>query len=108
MECIAAFGLCGLVFIGISIPLVLEKIPPNPWYGFRVSKTMSNKEIWYKANKYMGKDFILLGSIMIVYNVMLVLFQPAFICDEPVINLVLLTGGTAIVIIRSFLYLRKL
>ena len=98
----------GLLFIGISLPLIFEKMPPNDFYGFRTPKTFSSKEIWYKANKYMGKQFIWLGSIMIVYNIVLILFKTAMMCYEPVINLILLTGGTAVVGIRSFLYLRKL
>ena len=53
----------GLLWIGISIPLIYEKIGPNQLYGFRTRKTLSNKEIWYKTNKYMGKDFIVLGCV---------------------------------------------
>ncbi len=101
------FGLCGLVFIGISIPLVFEKIPPNSWYGFRVPKTLSNREIWYKANKFMGKDFILLGGILFIYNLAVFALKPAFASSNS-INMILLIGGTGVVIIRSLLYLRQL
>lgn len=102
------FLFTGLVFIGISIPLLYEKIKPNNWYGFRTRKTFSNEEIWYKANKYMGKDFIILGCLMVLYNLVLfvlpidILF---FVCPG---NLIISVAGISIVIVRSFLYLRKL
>ena len=102
------FGFCGLLFVAISIPLVFEKIPPNNWYGFRVPKTYSDKAIWYKANRYMGKDLVWLGSIMILFNLAVFVLKPAFVAYEPLINLTLLTGGTIVVIIRSFIYLHKL
>ncbi|MEP7336610.1 MAG: hypothetical protein ABI977_02505 [Acidobacteriota bacterium] len=36
----------GVVFILIGIPTILEMIPPNRWYGFRVAKTFSDERIW--------------------------------------------------------------
>jgi uncharacterized membrane protein len=38
----------------ISIPLVLDSIPPNGIYGFRTSLTLSDPEIWYPANRFLG------------------------------------------------------
>ena len=98
----------GLLWIGISIPLLYEKIGPNQWYGFRTRKTLSDKEIWYKANKYMGKDFVILGSIQILYNLILIVLPTnilPFLCAG---NMLILVGGVAIILIRSLLYLRKL
>lgn len=50
-----------LFLIGLSIPLVLQKIPPNGWYGFRTEKTLSDPSIWYSANKLGGKYFLVVG-----------------------------------------------
>ncbi|WP_330485092.1 hypothetical protein [Tumidithrix elongata] len=27
----------GLLYVGLSLPLIAEKIKPNNWYGFRVA-----------------------------------------------------------------------
>jgi hypothetical protein len=29
----------------LSIPMVLQKVKPNRWYGFRTPKTLSNEKI---------------------------------------------------------------
>ena len=36
----------------ISVPLILGKVGPNPWYGFRVKKTLDDPVAWYAANRY--------------------------------------------------------
>lgn len=98
----------GLLWIGISIPLLYEKIGPNWWYGFRTRKTLSNKKIWYKANKYMAKDFIILGCVQVFYNLVLIVLPInilPFLCAG---NMLILIGGVATILIRSLLYLRKL
>lgn len=56
----------GIVFIVISIPAILEKVPPNRWYGFRVAKTLSDERIWYAANRVMGIDLLVAGLAIIL------------------------------------------
>lgn len=102
------FVLLGLLWILISLPLLFDKIAPNQFYGFRTRKMLSNKEIWYKANKYMAKDFIALGIIEIIYNVFLVVFNPAILKYEPTGNMLILMVGVAVIVIRGLLYLKKL
>ena len=108
LVCLIAVG---LLLIGISIPLLYGKIGPNWFYGFKTRKTVSNREIWYKANKYMAKDFIKLGSLMILYNLVLLILSILRIgitIAIPVSSLVLFVGGSVIVAVRGLLYLRKL
>jgi hypothetical protein len=40
----------GPVLIVLSIPLMLRWVPPNRFYGFRVTATCSNRSVWYDAN----------------------------------------------------------
>jgi formate hydrogenlyase subunit 3/multisubunit Na+/H+ antiporter MnhD subunit len=56
--------MAGAIFILIGIPPILEKIPPNPWYGFRVAKTFSDERIWYAANRVMGYDMLIAGLVI--------------------------------------------
>lgn len=55
-------------FIVISIPLILEKIRPNKFYGIRLKKTLSNDKIWYKANKHCGWCFLITGIVLLVFR----------------------------------------
>jgi uncharacterized membrane protein len=61
---IVALGLAGLVFIAIGIPLAVERVPPNHWYGFRTAKTFSNQTIRYAANRVAGIDLIIAGVVV--------------------------------------------
>lgn len=69
------FVLIGLFFVILSIPLILEKIPPNGLYGFRTEKTRSDPKIWYKANKDLGNKLVFVGIITIICNVILFLIS---------------------------------
>ena len=59
------FALIGAVFIGLGVPLLQERVPPNPWYGFRTPKTCSDEKIWYAANYVCGRDLIIAGAIVV-------------------------------------------
>ena len=52
-----------VVQIAASVPLAQGRIPPNGWYGFRTSKTLSSSELWYRANRLGGRYFIIAGLI---------------------------------------------
>lgn len=64
-------GLGAFCVVG-SIPFVLKKVRPNGWIGVRTSKTLSNDELWYKANRYAGWNYLVLGLILMA--------TPAGIC----------------------------
>ena len=103
------FLFTGLLFIGISIPLVMEKIKPNQLYGFRTPKTLTDERVWYKANKYMGKDFVIFGFFIILYNLAVLILPKNFLSYLLFPgNIIILIAGTALVLIRSLLYLKKL
>jgi hypothetical protein len=55
--------LLAILTIAISVPLVLEKVPPNRLYGSRTPKTLSNSDIWYEAN-YKGGITLLVASLI--------------------------------------------
>ncbi len=43
------------VFVLISIPLILRKVPRNVLYGFRTRTTLSDDFVWYEANAHFGR-----------------------------------------------------
>jgi len=102
----------GTLFVLISVPLLYNTIGPNWAYGFRTRKTLSNPEIWYKANNYMTKELIaagiaivLLSIIMMAVHIKITMFTP-----EQAVGLFLMVLGVplAIAIVRSTWYLKRL
>jgi len=57
------FFVPAVIILVASIPLILGFIPKNRVYGIRTLKTMSNDDIWYKANRFGGWAFFLSGVI---------------------------------------------
>lgn len=60
------------LMIALALPMVLGKIPPNRYYGFRTRKTLSNSEIWYRANRGAGIDLIIASLASLLASAMLV------------------------------------
>ena len=106
------FFFTGLLFVGLAIPLILKKIGPNQLYGWRTPKAFSSDEIWYEINRYSGRDMLVLGVVQIIFNIGLLIFADSlgnlmYWLLVPG-NLLILVGGTAVMMIRGVLYLRKL
>lgn len=55
------FAVVGLLFIGLSIPLVLGRVPPNPFYGCRTTKTLADSKPGMKRTAFPDKDFLIAG-----------------------------------------------
>ena len=68
------FAVVGLALIGMSIPLIMRKVPPNAFYGCRTRKTLSDPKIWYEANHISGKDFCISGAIVFLASMLMLLF----------------------------------
>ena len=100
----------GPLFVLTAIPLILNKIPPNSWYGVRTEKTCKpgNEEIWYKANKYGGQQLLIAGLIFTFCIVLLLTLEEKI----PIVVEVIFfcTGFVAVFValIRTLLYLKKL
>ena len=61
------FGIPILSII-VAIPLAMQKVPPNLWYGFRTRKTLSDRSIWYRANYLGGVNMLYAGIIALAIN----------------------------------------
>ncbi|MFA5323376.1 MAG: SdpI family protein [Smithella sp.] len=61
---------CDAVFAIIAIPLILRKVPRNVIYGFRVKATLENDFVWYEANAYFGRLFLIssfISALLIIF-----------------------------------------
>ncbi len=75
MQLLLIMFICtGLLLAGLSVPMILGRIPPNGLYGFRVKKTMERPEIWYPVNRYSGKWLLGTGLCLVVASVILAQF----------------------------------
>ena len=112
MESVAVLVICwffaGLLITAVSIPLVLGKIPPNRLYGVRTRKTLSNNEVWYKANKYTGKDFLICGLVVSAGALVLWMFKAKLSFSAVSwIGTALLMVPLLVVVVRALSYLKK-
>ena len=64
----------GILFILISLPLINEKIPKNPIYGFRIRKALSSDENWYKINAYGGRQLFKWSCLLVGIGILDFLF----------------------------------
>ena len=69
------FIIVGVIYIGLGIPLLLGRIPPNAWYGCRTQKTLSSEEIWYPVNRVTGRYLIISGVAVILSAFVVFIFR---------------------------------
>jgi uncharacterized membrane protein len=81
------FTIVGLLFIGLSIPLILGGVPPNHFYGCRTARTLSNPKIWYEVNRICGKDFLISGVLVLAASLVTLVFGQGANPDHVVITL---------------------
>ena len=98
----------GLLFIGISLPLILEKVPPNGWYGFRVAKTFSNERIWYGANRAAGYNLFWAGVAIAISSLITGLVHRIGSLTANIINLTVFIIAIVVAFAHSFLTLNRL
>lgn len=98
----------GGLLIVLALPMLRDKVPPNPWYGFRVPSTLSDPVVWYKANRYMARWLLATGVITVVASIA-IYFVPGLTVDAYA-WLVLAAFGVPflVMIVASFRYLRQL
>jgi uncharacterized membrane protein len=61
----------GMVLVLLSIPLVMRRVPPNHFYGFRVPAVFRDRTVWYDVNAAAGWEFIALGALMVTLEFVL-------------------------------------
>lgn len=83
-----SFALVGLLFVGLSIPLIQQRVPPNRFYGFRTPKTLSDSKIWYEANRLSGYDVLLAGVLITISSITLFGIAQTWKPEHVVITLV--------------------
>ena len=98
-----------VLFIGLCVPLILQKVPPNPFYGIRLRKTLENADIWYKANRFGGALIIIAACLSLAAFGFLYFDKDAFSFDAlNTIALLSFLGPLAGALILSIGYVKRL
>jgi hypothetical protein len=98
----------GAVLIGISIPLILGRVGPNRWYGFRVRRTLQDARVWYAVNAYSARWLLGVGAAEVIAATVLYLVP-----DLDVAAYALIVGGVTVAalilgLIQSFRCLHRI
>ena len=82
---------CGLLFIGINIPLYKGSIKMNYWYGFRIGKAFDSEQNWYDINKYGAKRLMIWSVPIIITGIIYLFLSPRVVRITHVIPLIIFT-----------------
>lgn len=58
----------GLLLVGISVPLILRKIPKNHFYGVRFPQSYKSDKHWYLINQRGGWALLICGVLTALYG----------------------------------------
>lgn len=99
------FTISGAVLAGISVPLILKKVGPNPWYGFRVPATLGDPEVWYPVNAYSARRLFLVGISGALSAVVLYFIPDIDVSTYALACAGVTIGGLIVALIQSFRFL---
>ena len=86
--------------------MIMGKVPPNHWYGFRVRRTLEDPDTWYPANVYAGKLLLVCGLVVLVATLILPRLMPDLTSDNLAILMsVVLLGGVLVMVLLSWRYI---
>jgi hypothetical protein len=97
----------GCLLAILSIPLILQRIGPNPWYGFRVRKALDDPAVWYSVNAYAAKRLLAVGLVSSLAAVLLFFVPDLDLTTYALACAGVTLGGLLVTLIQSFVYLRS-
>ena len=100
--------IAGVLLIALAIPTILKRIPPNPFYGFRVQQTLDSPELWYKVNEYAGKRLLIVGIATVIVALGLYFIPGITIDIYASICAVIILGLLGIFIIQIIRYMNSI
>jgi hypothetical protein len=99
----------GCVLCLISLPLLFGMIGPNPWYGFRVKRTLDDPAVWYPVNR-LGAVWMMAAAVllMVVAFAGYAFFPTMSVTAYALTCLGAVVVGLGVGVTRTIFYLRKL
>ena len=103
------FLVSGGLLVGLSVPLMRGWVGPNAIYGFRVRRTLENREIWFAANRYAARWMAGAGVALIATAVGLYITARGMsVAMYAVTCGAVLLGVVGLGMMKSFAYLKRL
>ena len=103
------FALVGIMFVGLSIPLIRNRVPPNRFYGFRTAKTLSDPKIWYEVNRISGNDLLVAGALITTSSVTMFALAQEWRPEHVALTLLLIMSFSLIgVLLHGIVVLRRM
>jgi SdpI/YfhL protein family len=98
----------GAILIALSIPLILRKVGPNPFYGFRIRQTLEDRQVWFDVNAYSAKGLFVVGAIQVVTALALAGIPGVDIATYAVSCLAVFAIAITVCIVLSVRYLGRI
>jgi len=101
------FVASGGTMIGLSLPLIRRKVPPNSACGFRVRQTLENPDVWYAVNTYSAWRMLWLGAGIVLVAVVAYFVPGLDVAWYGSIVGIVAAIGLVVTLVQSFRYLRQ-
>ena len=98
----------GLLFVGLAVPLIQQRVPPNSAYGYRVPQTVHDPSLWYPVNAYAGRLLCGVGLMVTPIAVLLALVPGMRPETYVIIMSTILVVGTLLMAVLGWVYPQRL
>lgn len=93
---------CAIIAV-VSIPLMLDAVPPNRFYGFRTRQTLTNRELWFRANRFAGSALFIASMT----SAAIFALHPECAAGRSAVGLVVFLVPLVAALVACFAYLRR-
>ena len=90
------------IIAALSVPLMFNLVPPNRIYGFRTRRTLGDRTLWYRANRFSGWALFIACTISAAIFVL----QPGIASGRSAGGLLVFLLPLVVAIAASFAYVR--
>ena len=108
LVAVLTYAPMGLTFIALSIPLLLGKVPPNHWYGFRTRLTLSDPQIWYPVNAWGARRLLWLGAATLVAGLLSLALPESWLATYLLVTCALWVLALVAILVLGVRYARRL
>jgi len=98
----------GVLLALLSLPLIQGKIKPNPFYGFRVPRTLETPELWFAVNKYFARRQLIVALVEVAAAIGLYFWPNISIDGYALSALGIFVAAFSIAFIQGWRYLKTL
>jgi len=100
-------GVAGVMAV-TGVPFLLGRVPPNPFYGLRVGKTLGDPAAWYAGNRFMSWRMLwAAGLTASVATAAYALLPGLGLAAYAMTSLAATLGGVGFALVQTLRFLRR-